>query len=178
MGESGPFYLTSVSNGHVLARSPNGQPSGVVVQNRGDQDQPQQWMIEQGDEPDVIALRCLSNDQYLHANGGTNWSTVGTGEKQWWRCSGQDVTAPQACRLSPVDYPNVYLNHFQGIRVAKGQSMKVHMWQWDVSIAGVESIQAASDCPTEKLGVLSDLVYLQCGFGASGNLPEGAFRSP
>ena len=134
MGESGPFYLTSVSNGHVLAQSPNGQPSGVVVQNRGDQDKPQQWMIEQGDEHDIIALRCLSNDQYLHANGGTSWSTVGTGEKQWWKCSGENVTAPQACRLSPVDYPDVYLNHFQGIRVAKGQSMKVHMWQWKVGI--------------------------------------------
>jgi hypothetical protein len=133
MGESGPFYLTSVSNGHVLARSPTGQPSGVVVQNRGDQGQSQQWVIERGEEPDIIALRCLSNNEYLNASGGGNWASVGTGEKQWWRCSNDDVTAPQACRLSPVDYPDVYLNHFQGIRVGKGQSMKVHMWQWDVS---------------------------------------------
>lgn len=68
----------------VLARSPNGQPSGVVAQNRGDQDAPQKWIVEPGSEPN-IALRCASNNEYLHANGGSNWATVGTGEKQWWK---------------------------------------------------------------------------------------------
>ncbi|KAL1608359.1 hypothetical protein SLS60_003300 [Paraconiothyrium brasiliense] len=131
MSEETPFYLASVAHGHVLARSPNGQPSGVVAQNRGDQDAPQKWVAEPGDEQNVIALRCLSNNEYLHANGGTNWSTVGTGEKQWWKLSNNNVTAPGACHLSPVDYPGVFLNHFQGIRVAKSQSMKVHMWQWE-----------------------------------------------
>ncbi|KAJ4353976.1 uncharacterized protein N0V89_005708 [Didymosphaeria variabile] len=131
MSEATPFYLASIAHGHVLARSPNGQPSGVVAQNRGDQDAPQKWVAESADEENVIALRCLSNNEYLHANGGTNWSTVGTGEKQWWRLSNNNVTAPGACHLSPVDHPGVFLNHFQGIRVAKGQSMKVHMWQWE-----------------------------------------------
>lgn len=41
------------------------------------------------------------------------------------------MTPPGASRLSPVDHPSVYLNHFQGIRVAPDQSMKVHMWQWE-----------------------------------------------
>ncbi|KAF2446269.1 hypothetical protein P171DRAFT_430455 [Karstenula rhodostoma CBS 690.94] len=131
MAEESQFYITSVAHGMVLARSPNGQPSGVVAQNRGDQDLPQKWVAEQGDAPNIIALRCLSNNEYLHANGGGNWATVGTGAKQWWKLDINNVTAPGACRLSPVEYPNVFLNHFQGIRVAKGQSMKVHMWQWE-----------------------------------------------
>ncbi|KAF9734006.1 hypothetical protein PMIN06_005162 [Paraphaeosphaeria minitans] len=131
MAEESAFYITSVAHGMVLARSPNGQPSGVVAQNRGDQDAPQKWLVERGSEPNIVALRCASTNDYLHANGGASWATVGTGAKQWWKVDAVNVTAPGACRLSPVEHTGVFLNHFQGIRVAKGQSMKVHMWQWE-----------------------------------------------
>lgn len=134
MAEGKAFYLTSVAAGLVLAHSPNGNPSGVVAQNEGDQDQAQKWTVEYGDQPDTIALRCCGNGEYLHANGGDCWATVGTGAKQWWKTSKEGVTPPHACRLSPVEYPRVYLNHFQGLRVPIGHpGMKVHMWVWEVS---------------------------------------------
>lgn len=128
------FYITSVSNGLVLAHQPSGKPSGVAVENKGDGGDREKWTVEAGDEPNVIALKNASNGEYLHANGGTNWSTVGTGAKQWWKISNDNVTAPGACGLSPVEYPNVFLNHFQGkpARQSKDQ-VKVHMWKWEAS---------------------------------------------
>ncbi|KAM0695612.1 hypothetical protein Q7P36_004094 [Cladosporium allicinum] len=128
------FYITSVSNGLVLAHQPSGKPSGVAVENKGDGGDREKWTVEAGDQPNVIALKNASNGEYLHANGGTNWSTVGTGAKQWWKISNDNVTAPGACGLSPVDFPNVYLNHFQGkpARQFKDQ-IKVHMWKWESS---------------------------------------------
>ena len=128
------FYITSVSNGLVLAHQPSGKPSGVAVENKGDGGDREKWEVEAGDQPNVIALKNASNGEYLHANGGTNWSTVGTGAKQWWKISNDNVTAPGACGLSPVDFPSVFLNHFQGkpARQFKDQ-IKVHMWKWEAS---------------------------------------------
>ncbi|KAL1587724.1 hypothetical protein WHR41_03549 [Cladosporium halotolerans] len=127
-----PFYITSVSNGHVLSNQANGSPSGVVAENRGDQGDEEKWTLEAGDEPNVVALKNASNGKYLHANGGTSWCTVGTGEKQWWRLSNDELSPPGACRLSPVPYPGVFLNHFQGQAARKGAvGIKVHMWQWE-----------------------------------------------
>jgi hypothetical protein len=130
------FFVTSVSNGHVLANRADGRPSGVVAENKGDQGDAEKWTIEAGDEANQVALKNAANGQYLHANGNKCWATVGTGEKQWWKISSDGVTAPGACRLSPVEYPDVYLNHFQGKAVRKGAvGMKVHMWTWTVRLS-------------------------------------------
>jgi hypothetical protein len=125
------FYISSVTQGHVLAAQPSGKPSGVVVANKGEGGDREKWTVEAGDEPNVVALKNASNGQYLHANDNKSWATVGTGEKQWWRISNDDVTAPGACRLSPVPYPDVYLNHFNGQVARKGNQIRVHMWKWE-----------------------------------------------
>lgn len=129
------FYVTSVSNGLILANQPNSKPSGVVASNRGDKGDDEKWIIEAGDKPNVVALKNASNGRYLRAEGGRNGSKAGTGDKQWWTISSDRVLAPGACSLSPVDYPNVFLNHFQGRAVPKGHvGMTVHMWQWEVCV--------------------------------------------
>lgn len=129
------FYVTSVSNGLILANQPNSKPSGVVASNRGDKGDDEKWIIEAGDKPNVIALKNASNGKYLRAEGNRNGSKAGTGDKQWWTISSDRVLAPGACSLSPVDYPNVFLNHFQGRAVPKGHvGMTVHMWQWEVCL--------------------------------------------
>jgi len=127
------FYISSVTQGHVLTSQPSGNPSGVVVQNKGEGGDREKWTVEVGDEPNVVALKNASNGQYLHANGGKSWAAVGTGEKQWWKISDDGVNAPGACRLSPVPYPDVYLNHFNGQVARNGRPIKVHMWKWEVS---------------------------------------------
>lgn len=134
MADSKAFYITSVTHGFVLAKQNNNSPTGVVVENKGDQGDEEKWTIEAGDEPNVIALKCAANGEYLHADGNTNWSKVGTGEKQWWRVSTDEVGPPGACRLSPVPHPNVCLNHFNGEYKRPGSKVKVHMWQWVVSV--------------------------------------------
>nr|OQO29854.1 hypothetical protein B0A51_02012 [Rachicladosporium sp. CCFEE 5018] len=132
MAEEKQIYLVSVSNGLVLAHCAAGNPSGVVAQNRGDKDSEQKWVVEAGDKENTIALKNVYSGKYLHANGGGNWATCGTGERQLWTVSKDRVTPPGACTLQPVEYGKVYLNHFQGQRVPKGHpGMKVHMWQWE-----------------------------------------------
>jgi hypothetical protein len=129
------FYLASVSNGHVLAHQDTNRPSGVVVENAGDRSAEQKWTVEHGDEPNVIALKCAANDKYLHCFEGKSWGKVGTGDKQWWKISNEDVSAPGACRIGPVDFPDVYLNHHSGNTVRRGAAgAKVHMYKWEVSV--------------------------------------------
>ena len=134
---SATFYLGSVSNGHVLAHQENSRPSGVVVENKGDRGDEQKWTVEYGDEPNTIALKCAANDKYLHCFEGKSWGKVGTGDKQWWKISNDDVSAPGAYRIGPVDFPDVYLNHHSGNTVRRGAAgAKVHMYKWEVSVRG------------------------------------------
>ena len=129
------FYIASVSNGHVLAHQENNRPSGVVVENKGDRGDEQKWTVEYSDEPNNIALKCAANDKYLHRFEGKSWGKVGTGDKQWWRISNDDVSAPGACRIGPVDFPDVYLNHHSGNTVRRGAAgAKVHMYKWEVGV--------------------------------------------
>lgn len=130
------FYLASVSNGHVLAHQENSRPSGVVVENKGDRGDEQKWTVEYGDEPNTIALKNAANDKYLHCFWGKSWGKVGTGDKQYWKISNDDVSAPGACRIGPVDFPDVYLNHHSGNTVRRGASgAKVHMYKWEVCVS-------------------------------------------
>jgi len=126
------FYITSVTHGYVLADQPSGNPSGVVVANKGESGDREKWIVEAGDQPNVVALKNASNGKYLFADGGKSWAKASTGNKQWWKVSTDNIIAMGACRLSPVEYPGVFLNHFQG-RAAKkgGGQVKVHMWQWE-----------------------------------------------
>jgi uncharacterized CHY-type Zn-finger protein len=129
------FYVASVSNGLVLAHQENGRPSGVVAENKGDRGDEQKWTIEYGNETNIIALKCAANGKYLHCFEGKGFGKVGTGDKQWWRISDDEVTPPGACRLGSVDYPEYFLNHHNGDNVRKGNGgTKLHMYKWEVSV--------------------------------------------
>lgn len=134
MSDSKAFYISSVSNGHVLAHKADSRPSGVVAENKGDRGQEQKWTIEYGDEANTIALKNEASGTYLHCYEPKSFGKVGTGEKQWWRISDDDVSPPGACRLCPVDNPDVFLNHHSGNNVRRGATgAKVHMYRWEVS---------------------------------------------
>ena len=158
------FYLASVSNGHVLAHQENSRPSGVVVENKGDRSDEQKWIVEYGDEPDTIALKCAANNKYLHCFEGKSWGKVGTGDKQWWKISNDDVSAPGACRIGPVDFPDVYLNHHSGNTVRRGAAgTKVHMYKWEVSAR-------------EKLGRVESLTHVASK--TTNGTPRGTLSIP
>ena len=145
------FYLASVSNGHVLAHQEDSRPSGVVVENKGDRGDEQKWTVEYGDELDTIALKCAASDKYLHCFEGKSWGKVGTGEKQWWKISNDDVSAPGACRIGPVDFPEVYLNHHSGDTVRRGAAgAKVHMYKWEVSSCKKLGREESLTCAASK----------------------------
>ncbi|KAM0713459.1 hypothetical protein Q7P37_010421 [Cladosporium fusiforme] len=132
MSDSKTFYISSVSNGHVLAHKADGRPSGVVAENKGDRGQEQNWTIEYGDEPNTIALKNAASGTYLHCQEPKSFGKVGTGDKQWWKISDDDVSPPGACRLCPVNNPDVFLNHHSGNHVRRGATgAKVHMYKWE-----------------------------------------------
>jgi hypothetical protein len=129
---SSTFYLTSVHDGYVLAHQENGDPSGVVAMNKGERDGEQKWTIERSDEPNIMAFRNVASGKYLHCFEAQRWGKVGTGDKQWWRVSNDNVTAPGAFELSPIDSPKWFLNFYQ-VDVSKGSAAKTRMMEWQVS---------------------------------------------
>jgi hypothetical protein len=84
MGDSKAIYIVQLMRGHVLAYQENGKPSGAAMECRGDRDGEQKWILETGNEPSIVALRCVANDRYLRAET-KNYGKLSTGEKQWWK---------------------------------------------------------------------------------------------
>ena len=128
--EAKAYHIVSVSGGYQLAHRPipPNRKHYIGVQDADATDKAQQWSIEYGDKPDVIALRCCSNGQYLRTDTGNNWAVPYTGEKQWWKVDrGGPVLPLMGCRLSPVDFPKAFLNHFEGHPI---NNENVHMWEW------------------------------------------------
>ena len=129
MAEQRQINLVSVANGHFLS-----QGEAELVARQPDQnDKTQRWTIEFGEDEKTIALKNVGTGKYMLARGGHASALTNTGDKQWWQWSTDDVKARGAVRLNPKEYPQAYLNHFQGVRVGVGHpGIKVHMWPWDV----------------------------------------------
>jgi hypothetical protein len=98
--------------GHVLAYQENGKPSGAAMEYRGDRDGEQKWILETGNEPSIVALKCVANNKYLRAET-KNYGKLSTGEKQWWKVlpAGDegDMRLLGSCRLHVVDNPEWFL---------------------------------------------------------------------
>lgn len=129
------FYLASVSYGQVLSYQAKGVPSTLTAQVKGDQDKPQKWTVEVGEQPNIVALKNSATGTYLHCFDPRNGGRVGLGELQWWMFDNTEVNPPGAFRFYPVQHPGMCLNHHGGGRVnPHSYGQKVHMWQWVVSI--------------------------------------------
>jgi hypothetical protein len=126
-------YLVNIARGYVLTYEKSGRPSGVVVENLGDHDDEQKWIVEQGDEPDILAFKNAANGEYLYCTEARYLGKVKTGEKQWWKISYDEVKAPGACRLSVVGTPDVFLNNADmNVRRPGAGNNEVYMRKWDV----------------------------------------------
>jgi len=96
------FYLYVAHRHYVLAYNKRGLPSGVVLQLRGKSGDEQKWTIEQGDEPNTIALHNVASGNYMRSNKPESHSKVGTGDKEWWKIDIHEKSPPGTFRLAPM----------------------------------------------------------------------------
>jgi hypothetical protein len=132
MADSTTYYLAGVGTGQVLTYK---DPSGLVFENKGDHDDEEKWTVEYGDEPNVVALRNVASGKYINCPKLQYAQDIGTGEKQWWTVSNDNVTPHGACRFSPVGSPGLFL-YTSGSVVSKGRSIGVDLRTWKVCFFG------------------------------------------
>jgi hypothetical protein len=128
MADSTTFYLAGVGTGQVLCHI---DPSGLVMENKGDHDDEQKWTVEYGDKPNIVALRNVASGKYINCPKAKGSERIGTGEKQWWRLSNNNVTPHGACRFNLVDAPDLFLYTAGGV-LRKGSTMNVMLRVWHV----------------------------------------------
>jgi len=129
------FYVTGVHDGLVLTQQDRDDGSRPVMEHWGEHDTEQKWTVEQGDEPDVIALKSVANGKYLHCPEiRIRGAIVLSDEKRWWRISKDNVTPFGAWSLRPVDSPpNLCLN-LRDPEVKKGSPSELILFEWYVSV--------------------------------------------
>jgi hypothetical protein len=130
MADSATFYLAGVGTGQVLTHK---DPSGLVFENKGDHEDEEKWTVESGDEPNVVALRNVASGKYINCPKAQDSQKIGTGEKQWWRVSNDNVTPHGACRFNLVDSPDLFL-YTSGNVMSKGRTLDVTLRRWKVCI--------------------------------------------
>ena len=112
------------------------------MEHKGDRNEEQKWILETGDEPDTIALRCAANDEYLRAEV-KNYGKLSTGEKQWWKVIPTDDEGEMqplgGCRLHVAENLELFLFNCneRGDRIKPGGAERgdAYMKWWYVSIS-------------------------------------------
>lgn len=97
MSSSKPVYIVSYSKGNVVTLRENNNPSTVVLEAAGAKGDEQKWILEFGEEPDMVALKCVANNKYLRVPEGFA-PPVQMGEKMWWKMGSNGVHVPGADR--------------------------------------------------------------------------------
>jgi len=126
------YYLVGIGTGHVLAHYKEDLSRGIVLENKGDHDDEQKWTVEFGDEPDLVALKCVANGKYMNSLEGGKNEGVKLGDKQWWKMSNDGLTPNMACRFSLVSSPEQSI-YTHGSVLEKGQHHTAHMREWKAS---------------------------------------------
>jgi hypothetical protein len=130
MADSTTYYLAGVGTGQVLTHK---DPSRLVFENKGEHDDEEKWTVEHGDEPNVVALRNVASGKYINCPNAKNSEIIGTGEKQWWVMSNDNVTPHGAFRFNLVDSPGLFLYTSGGV-MSKGKTLGVSLHTWRVCI--------------------------------------------
>ena len=107
------YYVTATTHGHLLAQLGSKASSRVVFEytrNRTDQ---HKWIVERGDEPDIIALKNVADGKYLCYSMIREFGEIFTGNKTWWRAS-TDTTPVGSYRLVLMDNPKLSFHYGVG----------------------------------------------------------------
>jgi hypothetical protein len=126
------YYLVGIGTGHVLAHYAEDKTRGIVLENKGDHGDEQKWTVEFGDEPDLVALKCVANGKYMSSLEGGNNNAVKCGDKQWWKVSNDNLTPNVACRFNLASSPEQFV-YTHGAVLEKGQHHTAHMRDWKAS---------------------------------------------
>ena len=128
MSESGTFYIVTVAGGKCLENTQG--PKGVLDCLPKDS-KAQHWVIETGEDANVVAFKNCADGQYLRNNepNKINWGKIGVGEKQWWTLEQGRTPGSCSIRSNACTSGASYLNDFQG---NYQDSNYVHMWQMEV----------------------------------------------
>jgi hypothetical protein len=84
MSTSKPVYIVSYSKGNVVTLRENNNPSAVVLGAAGAKGDEQKWILEFGEEPNMVASKCVANNKYLRILDGFAPS-VHMGERMRWK---------------------------------------------------------------------------------------------
>lgn len=87
--DGGPaFYIVCNLGGMCVENTPNGTYDKECVESKE-----QQWTIEYGDTPDIVAFQNVANGEYLFATAGAGYSQIKTSStKQWWTLEKYNAT--------------------------------------------------------------------------------------
>jgi hypothetical protein len=133
------YYLVGIGTGHVLAKNTKEKSGRIVLENKGEEDDEQKWTVEFGDEPDLVALKCVADGKYMNSpeigvkdNAGV---TLGD-DKQWWKVTNDNLTPNVACRFNVASSPGQFI-YTHGSVLEKGQHHTAHMRDWTASVSMV-----------------------------------------
>jgi hypothetical protein len=123
MSDSKSIYLISQNYGYVLAYQENGKPSPLIVGYAGDRGDAEKWIVEQGDEPNTVALKSALNGQYLTGEKTDRGKVSLREEKQWWIIDhdNKDIHSPGAYRLRLAESPKYWLFVSSSGSIRQGQ---------------------------------------------------------
>ena len=120
MVEGKAFTISTITRGMCLEVRSTGLFTGNYDSSGGTQSQ--LWTIERNEDKTAVAVRSVSNGQYLRAAVRGDNAKVQTGAKSWWTLEQGD--APGAWWLKNNDHGN-YLTNYYGHQTANN---KVIMW--------------------------------------------------
>lgn len=102
------YYVSLANSGYVLASEKSGNTTKLVLEHKGVRGDEQKWTFEYGDEHNTIALRNVANGEYARCLDRSRPYETCTGDKEWWRMSVGELTAPGAIRLNAIGLPERY----------------------------------------------------------------------
>ena len=129
------YYLVGIGTGHVLAKNMKDKSGHVVLENKGENDDEQKWTVEFGDEPDLVALKCVADGKYMispEIGARDNAGVILGDDKQWWKVSNDNLTPNVACRFNLASRPEQFI-YTHGAVLEKGQHHTAHMRDWKAS---------------------------------------------
>jgi hypothetical protein len=145
------MHLSAVRDGYVLTYREKGNHA-LVVSLAGDNGNDEKWIVEYGNEPNTVALKCAANGKYLTGVRKHRGECSLRDEVEWWNVvhDNDKARSPGSYLLSMVGSPEFFLNVMQSTTPGPGKDgSEVMMFEWSVSSCSRLGLQSGADHPLE-----------------------------